>query len=331
VLLAIVLPARAKELIPVTIVQSSLSFNFVPLMVAQGEGYYKQEGLDVSVVLAGGGPKAMTALIGGGGQFSSSVLFDGMMAHRRGLNDVRAMATLSYFQGPMAVRADIARQRGISLDQPLKQRLLAMKGLRIGITTPGATSDLFMRYLFRRAGMNPDQDLEIVPLGGVSTQVAALQGGRVDGCSCLPPVDVLTAREGLTVNVIDRMKDMPELAGVTYGTLYGLASYNQAHPEVALAMARAVTRATLLIAHDPDAARRATRPFLKEMDDAAFDAAWATYLPVFPTNPDLTQASFDKELEFEKSVLPASNSAPVAYDQAVDASFVHKAMQELAH
>jgi NitT/TauT family transport system substrate-binding protein len=311
-------------------VQSSLSFNFVPLFVAQTAGYFKAEGIDLSVVLAGGGPKAMTGLIGGGGQFSASVLFDGIMAHRRGLDDVRAIATLSLFQGPLVVLTDIAKQRGLSLDQPLQRRLQAMQGLRIGITTPGATSDMFMRYLFRTNGMNPDRDLQIVPLGGVSEQIAAMEAGRVDGASCLPPVDVITGRQGLTVNVIDRTKDIPQLSGVTYGTLYGLASFNKAHPEVINGVARAITRATLLIGHDPDAARRATRPFLKSLDEATFDAAWAAYLPDFPTSPDITEASYAKELEFEKAVLPASD-ASVPYAQVVDASFVRRAMQELAH
>ena len=321
--------ARAAEATPVTIVQSSVSFNFVPLYVAQTAGYFKQEGIALEVVLAGGGPKAMTALIGGGGQFSASVLFDGNMAHRRGLYDVRAIATLSLFQGPIAILATVAKQRGISLDQPLKQRLQAMKGLKIGITTPGATSDQFMRYLFRSNGMNPDQDLVIVPLGGVSAQLAALEAGRVDGCSCLTPVDVIADRQGLTVSVLARDKDIPQLAGVTYGTLYSLASYNKAHPEVANAVARAVTRATLLIKHDPDAAKRATRPFMKELDEATFDAAWATYLPDMATSPDITEASFAKEMDFEKAVLPASNAAPVPYDQVVDASFVRRAMRDL--
>jgi NitT/TauT family transport system substrate-binding protein len=321
--------ARAKEPVPVTIVQSSLSFNFVPLYVAQTAGYFKQEGVALNVVLAGGGPKAMTGLIGGGGQFSASVLFDGNMAHRRGLDDVRALATLSLFQGPMVILATVAKQRGIALDQPLKQRLMAMKGLKIGITTPGATSDLFMRYLFRENGLNPERELEIVPLGGVSAQIAALQAGRVDGCSCLPPVDVIVERQGLAVNVLNRAKDIPQLAGVTYGTLYGLASHNKAHPDVANAVARAITRATLLIGHDPDAAKQATRPFLKQLDAPTYDAAWATYLPDMPTSPDITEASFTKELAFEKAVLPASNSAPVPYDQVVDASFVRRAIQEL--
>jgi len=81
----------------------------------------------------------------------------------------------------------------------------------------------------------------------------------------------------------------------------------------------------------PDAAKRATRPFMKEMDDATYDAAWTTYLPAFPKDADITEESYRKELEFEKSVLPASIAAPVPYDQAVDASFVRKARQELAH
>ena len=112
-LLAAFMPAaRAKDLTKVTLVQSSQSMNFVPIYIAQTEGYFKEEGLDVTVVLAGGGPKAMTALIGGGGQFSASVLLDGIMAHRRGLTDVKALATLSYFLAPMAVRADVAKQHG---------------------------------------------------------------------------------------------------------------------------------------------------------------------------------------------------------------------------
>jgi NitT/TauT family transport system substrate-binding protein len=323
--------ARAKEPTQITVVQSSLSFNFVPMFVAQTSGYFAQEGIALDVVLAGGGPKAMTGLIGGGGQFSCSVLFDGITAHRRGLDDVRALATLSLFQGPLVVLATVAKERGLSLDQPLRQRLQEMKGLRIGVTTPGATSDQFMRYLFRSNGMNPDQDLQIVPLGGVSEQIAAMQAGRVDGASCLPPVDVILARQGLTVNVIDRMKDLPQLAGVTYGTLYGLASYNKAHPEVVNGMARAITRATLLIKHDPNAARAATRPFLKSLDADTFDAAWAAYLPVFPTSPDITQASYETELEFEKAVLPPGNNAAVPYDEVVDASFVRRATQDLAH
>jgi NitT/TauT family transport system substrate-binding protein len=331
-LLAAFMPAaRAKDLTKVTLVQSSQSMNFVPIYIAQTEGYFKEEGLDVTVVLAGGGPKAMTALIGGGGQFSASVLLDGIMAHRRGLTDVKALATLSYFLAPMAVRADVAKQHGITLATPLKQRVEAMKGLKMGITTPGASSDLVLRYLLVSQGLRPDRFLDIVPVGGVSTTMAALEAKSIDGCSCVPPVDVMANLQGLTVSVIDQAKDMPELTGVTYGTLYGLASYNKAHPEVAAAMARAITRATVLIGRNPEAAKQATRPFFKQTDEATWNASWSTYSPNFPKDPEISQHGFEQELAFEKTTLPAKDATSVPYQEVVDTEFLRAARQELLH
>jgi NitT/TauT family transport system substrate-binding protein len=115
-LLLVAFPASAKDRTSITLVQSSLSFNFVPLYIAQTQGVFADEGLKVEVVPAGGGPKAITALLGGGGQFSASVLLDGMMVHRKGLDDVQALATLSYFFNPMVVRADVAKARGLDLN-----------------------------------------------------------------------------------------------------------------------------------------------------------------------------------------------------------------------
>ena len=325
-LLAVAFPAGAKDLTPITLVQSSLSFNFVPLYVAQTEGYFTDEGLKIDVVLAGGGPKAMTALLGGGGQFSASVLLDGMMAHRKGLDDVRAMGTLSYFFNPMVVRADVAKARGLNLDRPLAERVLLMKGLKLAITTPGAGSDMTIRYMAITFGLSPDRDFQIVPLGGMSSQIAGIQAGQVDGCACLPGVDILTKAQGLTVDLV-KPGELTELDGVTYGTLYGLASYNKAHPEVARAMARALVRATSLIADNPDAARAATRPFFKEMDHATFMTSWATYLDYLPKMPLISREDFERELAFEKVVLSPAAYKPLSYDAVTDMSFVISAMR----
>lgn len=326
-LLIAAVPALARDMTSITLVQSSLSFNFVPLYVAQTQGYFAEEGLKIEVVLAGGGPKAMTALLGGGGQFSASVLLDGMMAHRKGLDDVRAFATLSYFFNPMVVRADVAKARGLNPDRPLKERVPLMKGLKLAITTPGASSDMTLRYLAMTNGLSPDRDFEIVPLGGMSSQVAGIQAGQVDGCACLPGVDILTKQRELTVDLV-KPGEMTELDGVTYGTLYGLASYNKAHPEVARAMARALVRATSLIADKPDAARAAARPFFKEMDEQTFVTSWATYLPYLPKIPLISREDFERELAFEKTVMSPAAYKPVAYDEATDMSFVIAAMRD---
>jgi NitT/TauT family transport system substrate-binding protein len=323
-------PASPADLTKITLVQSSYSFNFVPIAIARTEGYFKDEGLDVDVVLAGGGPKTMTALLGGGGQFSASVLLDGIMAQRKGLDDVRAIATLSLAYNPVIIRADVAKQRGISMNQSLHDRAAAMKGMRIAITTPGASSDMVVRYLALTNGLSPDRDLEIVPLGSIPAQTAGLRAGQIDGCACLPGVDTLTKQEGLTVDLV-RATELSALDGITYGTLYGLASYDKAHPDIARAVARAVTRATMLIATDPERAKRATRPFFKQMDEATFDESWKLYLPYMPKTPDITREDFAKELAFEKVVLPPNAYTDVPYDTYVDTSFVRAAMKELSH
>ncbi len=69
---------------------------------------------------------------------------------------------------------------------------------------------------------------------------------------------------------------------------------------------------------------------MKELEEATYDAAWSTYFPAMPTTLDISKDSFDKELEFEKVVLPPRDDTPLNYEDVVDASFVRRAMQEVS-
>jgi hypothetical protein len=91
-----------------------------------------------------------------------------------------------------------------------------------------------------------------------------------------------------------------------------------------------LARAVLLLTNDPNAAKQATRPFLKELDQATYAAAWDTYFPTMPKTLDISEDSFDKELEFEKVVLPPRDDTALNYQDIVDTSFVRRAMQEVS-
>ena len=54
----------------VTIAEAYEVFLYAPLYVAQEQGFYRDEGLDVSIVTAGGDDKAFAALLSGDAQFS---------------------------------------------------------------------------------------------------------------------------------------------------------------------------------------------------------------------------------------------------------------------
>src|SRR5206468_4719119 len=57
---------------------------------------------------------------------------------------------------------------------PEIQKIADLKGKAIGVTRAGATTWVFARMLARKEGWDPDRDVQIVGLGGLDAQLAAL-------------------------------------------------------------------------------------------------------------------------------------------------------------
>ncbi len=62
-----------------------------------------------------------------------------------------------------------------------------LKGKKVGITGPAATSDQALRYELLKAGMSVD-DVEYIALGGVPAIMAALEQGHVDAATVFSPI-----------------------------------------------------------------------------------------------------------------------------------------------
>jgi ABC-type nitrate/sulfonate/bicarbonate transport system substrate-binding protein len=65
--------------------------------------------------------------------------------------------------------------------------LADLKGKTIGVSGPGAVSDLALRYELQKAGVDP-VSTKIVALGAAPTQLAALEQGHADAVQLLSPV-----------------------------------------------------------------------------------------------------------------------------------------------
>jgi ABC-type nitrate/sulfonate/bicarbonate transport system substrate-binding protein len=159
--------------------------------------------------------------------------------------------------------------------------------------------------------------------------IVALQTKRIDGCSCFPPIDSVAEARGTGKVIIDAAKDLPELKGVTFSTVYSTESVLKTDPATVSSFIRALTRAANLLASDPDAAKQATRPFFKDVSDEIFDDSWSKLLPILPRSLEIERSGWDKELAMEKAVLPASSYSDVPYDNVVDMSFVKQAREQL--
>src|SRR6266853_1309893 len=71
--------------------------------------------------------------------------------------------------------------------KPYPQMVRDLKGLKIGISSAGASTDTVLQYLLREAGLDPKKDVNIIPVGDPATMLAALKNGVIDGAMAVEP------------------------------------------------------------------------------------------------------------------------------------------------
>jgi NitT/TauT family transport system substrate-binding protein len=117
------------------------------VLIADKKGFFKDAGLDVEIVNAGSGSKAAAAVIGGSDRVGASDLGDMLGAAEKG-QDVKIFAALVSRPTVAAVlRKSVADRLGITDQTPVDQRVKALKGLKMSISTPGSGTDVMLRYL----------------------------------------------------------------------------------------------------------------------------------------------------------------------------------------
>lgn len=155
-----------KDLPKVTIVQSVLTLSFAPSFIADAKDYYSEEGVDAKLVVVDGGAAANAALVGGSAQFAAQESASVPQLVQKGADVVAIQANVDTLTMNMVVRKDLAEKRGLSRNVPLEDRLRKLKGLKFGVTGPGAATDVYTRWYLRKVGLDPEKDATIISIGG---------------------------------------------------------------------------------------------------------------------------------------------------------------------
>jgi NitT/TauT family transport system substrate-binding protein len=152
----------------------------------------------------------------------------------------------------LVMNPDVARERGVSRESPIEERYAALKGLRLGVTSPGAATDKYMRYYLRQAGLDPDRDAEIIAIGDGASLLAALETGQIDAYQLSPPTPYVAAAEGFGTLLIDGAAgDVPLFADFVYTGFAANRQWADQNPEPARAFSRALNVAMERVAADP--------------------------------------------------------------------------------
>jgi NitT/TauT family transport system substrate-binding protein len=166
---------------------------YLPLTIAETKGYFKEEGLDVTINDLKGGSQALQSLLGGSADAVTGAYEHTIRMQMKGQN-IKAVIELGRFPGiVLGVRKDLAGQIKSPAD---------LKGRKIAVTAPGSSTAMFAAYLIAKAGLRPE-DVVFAGVGGGPGAVAAVKSGNVDAICNLEPVISTLERDGLVSILAD--------------------------------------------------------------------------------------------------------------------------------
>jgi NitT/TauT family transport system substrate-binding protein len=314
-------PAPPKTLGKIVIAQGSDTLGFGPVYIAVEQGYFKDEGLDAELVTVGGGPVAVSALTGGSAQIGLSAATSTISAVANGAPVAILSALTTEYETKLAMRKNLADGLRLSATSPLADRITALKGKKIGITSAGSGTDKLVRLILQKASINPDTEVDLIPLRESATMLAALQQGSVDVIALSSPTPDRAVAEGYGIYYISPA-ELPEMANFVYHTASINKRLAEQQPELLSASLKAIWRALELLQKDRPAAKAALRQHYGQMDDKTFELAFESVYPNFAKSPLPTEMGFKKAVDFE------GFTGKVTYQDTVAAALFERANQE---
>ncbi|MGD9942897.1 MAG: ABC transporter substrate-binding protein [Burkholderiaceae bacterium] len=311
-----------------TVAVASASFAWLPYLVAAGAGYIGEEGIEVENVSIGTNTAPIAALLSG----SVDVAAVGVQAALAAVakkQPIRVLTPLSSeFTSMMFARKDSLSKAKISPDAPIEQRVRALKGMKVAVCSAGCSTDLLLRHLLATYApeLNPDRDLQIVPIVEASSVLASMSRGLVDVAMFSPPVPQKAAADGYAQVYIDTIAgEVPATRGMLFTALLITEKSLKERPQELRGLVRALDRALKLIHADPVKAGAAARQFMPKMDDDLWNAAMRKVVAATPKDPFVSVEGLKK---YGALISSGGNKYEVNYDALPVNDLVAAALKE---
>lgn len=213
---------------------------YLPTTLADQLGYFEEEGVDVELQDLQGGSKALTAMLGGSTDVTSGYYEHSIQLQAKN-QQVQAFVNIGLSPSLALVIApkNVDTIKGID----------DLVGKNVGVTAPGSSTDMFLKYLLVKNGKKPT-DVAVSGIGAGSSAVAAVENNQVDAAIMLEPdLSVLSKRLGTPATLLEDVRTTEGIERV-FGTatwpsscLYAKPEWLEQNPETASKVARAMVRA----------------------------------------------------------------------------------------
>jgi len=322
-------PAAAEApLQKVTIAFAGKGLSFMIQYIAIGGGFYKQEGLEPESVDVASGTRQAAAVMGGSAEITQVGFAHTMHAVGRGGDLVGISSAFDAYPIALVLSNDAIKRLGITETMSLDEKLKRMHGVKIGITSPGSSTDEFMRTIMLVRGLDPSRDVRLQPIGIGAPMVAAMEQGATDGFAFMSPFTNIAVSRGLGQVIADPMLgNVPEYKDVPYQVITTSRATLAAKRPLLLHVVRAMTRSMKFAQENSDEARRIVRTFFQDTPESEFNTAFNTYVKAVPKTPVVSQAQVDNTVK----MVNLSEKTPITatYDQLVYSDLAREAAKDI--
>ncbi len=284
---------------------AALSATHVPLWVAEDEGLLRKNGLLPEVIFFSNGPTALQALVAGELDIVVTSAPNVVNPRLAGVDTVMILSLIPTFTDHIVSAATI----------PTTEQL---KGKTGGVNRQGSVSEMGLRLVLRRLGIDPEKETKIVSAGGNPDRLAALSRGIIDYTTLSEPFVREAEKLGFR-----NLFDMATLKIPLHwnGVVTRESTIKSRRPMLSR-FARALTEAIHVVKTEKERTKAVIVRKVKISDPEGLERTYKTYAAIVPETPYPSPAGIKTLLD---DMAPRNPKAAAADPKSfVNLSFVQE-------
>lgn len=222
----------------------------------------------------------------------------------------------------LVLRESVAQELDIegtgSLDELTK---LAGSGAKIATFREGGAAEELTRFVFAQAGLDADNDLELVPVGDAAAALAAYEQDRIDGFAWLAPT-IYQAEDAVLIPI----GQDPEIRKVTFAAVVASNEALASDPDAIGRFVEANYRAQQFL-HDTaneDRVVEVASEALPDVDASVLTKSYEDTLPSLPEDLCMSEGRFADTMDYVNATL--EEPVDIGYSEAFDPTYCEAAM-----
>ena len=289
---------------------AATSVGFLPIYAAHQKGFYRDEGIDLEIILM-----SLAA--------ANNAFFKGEIEYSAGLTGLALAATRNYPAKILIFTIAKPLQSFVSRKEIREPRDL--KGKKVAGSSPGGSATILAYQALKHFALEPGKDVQVLPMGGSGAgRLAVLEQGVVDAALLSVPENIIAVNKGY--NELIFLGDVVSFPQNGFGT--SVARIQQ-QPDEVYRMVRATLRGLQFVSDEANR-EQARDVMMKQwrVSDQKLAAEMLGYLKRGLAK-DAVISSQAVQYFIDLTRETSNVTQPISATQVVDFSFLEKARKEL--